>query len=165
MVDFKTLTPNILRAAFLYKSFLRSFYALTIWVCNFLGKRILAQKLLIKCWWNGHQLTAWPADEITKRNRFCNRSWLFESPLFDTYTTFSSSDPKSGFCWSFIFCVNGVGVGDGGGEIFTLQRRKLFSLRGPAIRQMREDQGDQIGRFFANWATLGGSLWFFEKMK
>jgi hypothetical protein len=29
---------NILRAAFLYKSFLHSFYVLTIWVCNFLAK-------------------------------------------------------------------------------------------------------------------------------
>jgi hypothetical protein len=29
---------NILRAAFSYKSFLRSFYLLTIWVCNFLAK-------------------------------------------------------------------------------------------------------------------------------
>ncbi len=27
---------------------------LTIWVCNFFGERILAQKLLIKCWWNWH---------------------------------------------------------------------------------------------------------------
>jgi hypothetical protein len=27
------------------------------------------------------------------------------------------------------------------------------------------NQGDQIGKFFANWATFGGSLWFFEKMK
>jgi hypothetical protein len=26
---------NILRAAFLYEGFLRSFYVLTIWVCNF----------------------------------------------------------------------------------------------------------------------------------
>ncbi len=24
---------------------------------------------------------------------------------------------------------------------------------------------DQIGWFIANWATFGGSLWFFEKMK
>ncbi len=29
---------NILRAAFLYESFLRCFYVLTIWVCNFLAK-------------------------------------------------------------------------------------------------------------------------------
>jgi hypothetical protein len=37
------LTPgvnftNILRAVFLYERFLRSFYELTIWVCNFLAK-------------------------------------------------------------------------------------------------------------------------------
>jgi hypothetical protein len=25
-------------------------------------------------------------------------------------------------------------------------------------------QGDQIGAFFANWATFGGSLEFFERM-
>jgi len=29
---------NILQAAFLYKSSLRSFYVLTIWICNFLAK-------------------------------------------------------------------------------------------------------------------------------
>jgi hypothetical protein len=29
---------NILQAAFSYKGFLRSFYVLTIWVCNFLVK-------------------------------------------------------------------------------------------------------------------------------
>jgi hypothetical protein len=29
---------NILRAAFSYESFLRSFYVLTIWFCNFLMK-------------------------------------------------------------------------------------------------------------------------------
>jgi hypothetical protein len=29
---------NILGAAFPYESFLRSFYVLTIWVCNFLAK-------------------------------------------------------------------------------------------------------------------------------
>jgi hypothetical protein len=36
--------------AFSYQSFLRHFYVLTIWVCNFFGERILVQKLLIKCW-------------------------------------------------------------------------------------------------------------------
>jgi hypothetical protein len=40
---FITLTPgvnfnNILRAAFSYESFLRHFYVVTIWVCNFLAK-------------------------------------------------------------------------------------------------------------------------------
>jgi len=39
------------------ESFLRSFYVLTIWVCNFFGKKILAQKLIIKYWWNWHQIT------------------------------------------------------------------------------------------------------------
>jgi hypothetical protein len=29
---------NILQAAFSYKSFLRSFYVLSIWVCNFLAQ-------------------------------------------------------------------------------------------------------------------------------
>jgi hypothetical protein len=29
---------NILQAAFSYESFLRSFYVLKIWVCNFLAK-------------------------------------------------------------------------------------------------------------------------------
>jgi hypothetical protein len=29
---------NILQAAFSYESFLRTFYVLTIWVCNFLAK-------------------------------------------------------------------------------------------------------------------------------
>ncbi len=27
------------------------------------------------------------------------------------------------------------------------------------------NQGDQIGRSFASWATFGGSLWFFERIK
>ncbi len=47
---------NILWAAFSYQSSLRSLYVLTIWVSNFLAKGILAQKLLIKCWWNWHQV-------------------------------------------------------------------------------------------------------------
>jgi hypothetical protein len=42
---------NILRAAFSYESFLRSFYVLTIWACNFLEKgfwRKAAHKMLVK---------------------------------------------------------------------------------------------------------------------
>ncbi len=39
-VDF----PNILRAAFLYKSLFQSFFLRTFWLCNFFGNRILAQK-------------------------------------------------------------------------------------------------------------------------
>ncbi len=50
------LTPgvnfsNILRAAFLYESFLCSFYVLTNWACNFLAKgfwRKATHKLLVK---------------------------------------------------------------------------------------------------------------------
>jgi len=36
---------------------------------------------------------------------------------------------------------------------------RMFQLADVTIR------GDQIGWFFANWATFGGSLWFFERMK
>ncbi len=42
---------NILWAAFSYKSFLRSFYVLTIWVCNFWRKEFgakAAHKMLVK---------------------------------------------------------------------------------------------------------------------
>jgi hypothetical protein len=50
------LTPgvnftNILRAAFSYKSFLCSFYVLTIWVCNFWRKDLgtkAVHKMLVK---------------------------------------------------------------------------------------------------------------------
>jgi len=49
---------NILWAAFTYESLLCIFYAVTICVCNFFfGQRILAQKLLIKFWWNWHLLS------------------------------------------------------------------------------------------------------------
>jgi hypothetical protein len=48
---------NILRAAFSYQSFLRSFFMLTNWICNFLAKgfwRKAALKMLVKltpgCW-------------------------------------------------------------------------------------------------------------------
>jgi len=43
---------NILRLAFLYKNVVHSFSLLTVWLCNFSDERILAQKLLLKCWWN-----------------------------------------------------------------------------------------------------------------
>ncbi len=42
---------NILRAAFLYEHFLRSFYMLTIWFCNFLAQGFgakAAHKMLVK---------------------------------------------------------------------------------------------------------------------
>ncbi len=34
-----------------------------------------------------------------------------------------------------------------------------------AISKVAQKQGDQIGQFFTNWATFGGSLWLIEKMK
>ena len=34
-----------------------SFSLLTVWLCIFLIFRILAQKLLVKCWWNWHLLS------------------------------------------------------------------------------------------------------------
>jgi len=46
---------NILGALFLYKIALRSFSLVTVWLCDFLVQKIMAQKLLLKCWWNWHQ--------------------------------------------------------------------------------------------------------------
>jgi len=43
---------NILLTTFLLKSVLHSFSLMTVWLCNFFFKRIFAQKLLVKCWWN-----------------------------------------------------------------------------------------------------------------
>ncbi len=40
---------NILRVTFAYRSVLRSFSLLTVWLCNFFGTRIFVQKLLVKC--------------------------------------------------------------------------------------------------------------------
>ncbi len=37
---------------FSYKSTLRTFSLITVWLNNIFGKRISAQKLLVKCWWN-----------------------------------------------------------------------------------------------------------------
>jgi len=51
-VDF----TNILRADFLYESILRSFYALAVWLCNFIQKNIFTKATCkIKCWWNWFQ--------------------------------------------------------------------------------------------------------------
>jgi len=36
----------------LYKSYLYSFYPLSVWLCNFFFERISLKKLLVKCWWN-----------------------------------------------------------------------------------------------------------------
>ncbi len=69
---------NILRAAFLHESFLCSFYVLTIWVCNFFGKRILAQKLLIQCWWNWHLLSS----TVWLKKPACTRIFIIQLPPF-----------------------------------------------------------------------------------
>ncbi len=47
--ELKVHFTNILRAAFLYESFARSFFVLAVNVKLFIGAIILAQ---IKCWWN-----------------------------------------------------------------------------------------------------------------
>jgi len=47
---------NILFMTFWYESALLSFSLTTVWLCNFFGKRILAQKLCVKCWWNSLHL-------------------------------------------------------------------------------------------------------------
>jgi len=44
-------STNFHKQLFLYESVLRSFPLFTVWLCNFLDRRILAQKLLAKCWW------------------------------------------------------------------------------------------------------------------
>jgi len=48
---------NILKAAFAYKSIFEAFLYLQFGFVIFVGKRILAQKLLVKCWWNWHRVT------------------------------------------------------------------------------------------------------------
>jgi len=48
---------NISLKAFLYESVMISFSPLTVWLYNFFGKRISAQNLLIKCWWNWLQVS------------------------------------------------------------------------------------------------------------
>ncbi len=45
---------NILRMALLYEICACSFWVLTFKVCTFFGSSILAQKLLLKCWWHWH---------------------------------------------------------------------------------------------------------------
>jgi len=47
---------HILSTPFLSSSALHSFSLITIWLRNFLSARILAQKLLVKCWWNWLQV-------------------------------------------------------------------------------------------------------------
>jgi hypothetical protein len=44
-------STNFHKQLFLYESFLQSFPLFTVWLCNFFERRILAQKLLAKCWW------------------------------------------------------------------------------------------------------------------
>ncbi len=56
------LTPvnnftNILRAPSLFNKVLRSLNEIEVWVCNLSVKRKLAQKLLVKCWWNRLQVS------------------------------------------------------------------------------------------------------------
>jgi len=41
---------NILQRALLHESVWYSFSLLKVWLCNIFGERILAQKLLLKCW-------------------------------------------------------------------------------------------------------------------
>ncbi len=41
---------------FLYKSVLRNFFLISVWLCNFFGKRISVQKLLVKCRWKWLQI-------------------------------------------------------------------------------------------------------------
>ncbi len=43
---------NILWTTFLYQSTLHNLSLITFWLCNFFRKRISAQKLVVKCWWN-----------------------------------------------------------------------------------------------------------------
>ncbi len=45
---------NILWAAFLYKSYMCSIFVL-VWHYTLFGTRKLAEKVLLKCWWNGLQ--------------------------------------------------------------------------------------------------------------
>jgi hypothetical protein len=50
---------NILRVAYLYKSFCHSFFCSNILGLNFFGATISAQKQLIKCWCNWPKISFW----------------------------------------------------------------------------------------------------------
>ena len=43
---------NILQAAFSFENVFRSFYVLTVWVCNFFLKRNWRISCLVNSWWN-----------------------------------------------------------------------------------------------------------------
>ncbi len=70
---------NILWAAFSYESFLRLQFGFV-----FFGERILVQKLLLKCWWNWHQVAAWVPDKfwnfyLLKSHKIANNSATTEA--------------------------------------------------------------------------------------
>ncbi len=59
---------NILCAPFSYKSALLSFSLVTVWLYKKFGAKILAQKRLVKCWWNWPQ-NPWQSGLVASQAR------------------------------------------------------------------------------------------------
>ncbi len=54
--DQVTILTTFYKQLFVYESVFWSFSLITVWICNFFGKRILVQKLLVKYWCNWLQV-------------------------------------------------------------------------------------------------------------
>ncbi len=54
-----SISPIFFDQLFRTKVFLRSFYVLTIWVCNFLAKGFWHKRCSLKCWLNCYQVASW----------------------------------------------------------------------------------------------------------
>ncbi len=70
---------NILLEHFSYKSALTSFFLITVWLCNFFGKILLLQKLLLKCWWNWLPVSLTTAFKHLRSNVLCLQTCLYRS--------------------------------------------------------------------------------------
>ena len=77
---------NILWTAFLYESVLRSFSALTVWVCNFLSK--VNWHKSCSCWWNWLWVFIAPRVNSTK---LCYYSFFWFSMLSLRFLTYENS--------------------------------------------------------------------------
>jgi len=51
-----SIPPTFYMICFFRQSVLHSFSLITVWLCKFSSKIILAQKLILKCWWNWLQI-------------------------------------------------------------------------------------------------------------
>ena len=86
------------RAALLCKNVLQSFLLLTVWLCNFLGERILAQKMFVKWGEIDYSTAPWPTPSVLSVSLFCRESGLtiwkhFDLDILRVYT----------YCWPTSF--------------------------------------------------------------